>query len=179
MYYYIQVTISLFSILLFHGSIKQSLRLKFSTFLQINFGKFTMFSHITNCSFAWIKKHSNNCLNWFCLRLTNIFSTQETQINSVWFYRLMGSCNYLIIIAIEGASIWRLSPILLRMVQRTSLTKWNEEFYIEADLSWILTFSAKFYISRKTDKSAQGLILLLFDFNRVGFPILMQEINMH
>lgn len=111
MYNYIQVTISLFSKLLFQGSIKQSLRLKFSTFLQINFGKFTMFSHITNCSFAWIKKHWNNCLNWFCSRLTNIFSTQETQIDSVWFYRLMGSCNYLIIIAIEGASIWRLSPI--------------------------------------------------------------------
>lgn len=111
MYYYIQVTISLFSKLLFHGSIKQSLRLKFSTFLQINFGKFTMFSHITNCSFAWIKKHWNTCLNWFCLRLTNIFSTQETQIDSVWFYRLIGSCNYLIIIAIEGASIWRLSPV--------------------------------------------------------------------
>lgn len=110
MYYYIQVTISLFSKLLFQGSIKQYLRLTFSTFLQINFGKFTMFSHITNCSFAWIKKHWNNCLNWFCSRLTNIFSTQETQIDSVWFYRLMGSCNYLIIIAIEGASIWRLSP---------------------------------------------------------------------
>lgn len=111
MYYYIQVTISLLSKLLFHGSIKQSLRLKFSTFLQINFGKFTMISHITTCSFAWIKKHWNNCLNWFCLRLTNILSTQETQIDSVWFYRLMGSCNYLIIIAIEGASIWRLSPV--------------------------------------------------------------------
>lgn len=110
MYYYIQVTISLFSKLLFQGSINQSLRLNFSTFLQINFGKFTMFSHITNCSFAWIKKHWNNRLNWFCSRLTNIFSTQETQIDSVWFYRLMGSCNYLIIIAIEGASIWRLSP---------------------------------------------------------------------
>lgn len=83
-------------------------------YIFTNFTKFTMLhvSHITNCSINWIKKHRNNCLNWFFWHW-HIFS-QHKNHKSIQFkclYRLREYCNYLIIIAIKGASIWWLSSV--------------------------------------------------------------------